>query len=1259
MKSRLWNMLVVLAIVAGSVLPVVGVAPVAAAAPARVVAETGPDALIALVTDTLAQHPLVQARMARVLGVTLEGRAVIINLDRQILADGVYDAETFIRLTETLEAQEVLAQSYFVTFQVEGQPLDAWGMPVPEFATAADIPEVGELHALQAPSSGPLAGKKIALNPGHGLYDKTDNGAYSWQRGEWWGIREDLVNAEIIMYAAQYFRNVGATVIDLRQMNKVPTGPSGYPHWYEGAREYLWHLGLPSSVWNSGSTNLNKDIMARPYGANHYGANLLINLHNNGGQGAGTETWYDTTGTYHSVAEAQNLAQKINSSVVNTIRARYNATWTDRGVKASNGGYGENRFARMPAALIEVAFMDKQTPDNTALQDETFKRLVAEALVLGVCNYYGVTCSNVTQPPTLTPAAPGNLTASAVSSTQIDLTWADNSGNESGFSIERSPNGSSDWLQIMTVGPNVTRHSNSGLSSNTKYYYRVRAYNAHGNSGYSNVASATTGSPPASSGTAYGNTNKDAYAQSGYAGTATGNQQNLYLGYDTWYSKGRTRIYIKYNLPNLPAGATVSSARVELYQYAVQCSGSYGVTAYEITSDWAEFGLTWNQQPPKGGVVGTASFGCSTGWKTVDISDLVKLWYQGRANHGITLWANTETAPGGVFRSKDCTTAQCPGQEHPRIRVDYTVPAPSPGLSSIAGRVTGAGGAALAGVRVTLSNGRHTTTDANGNYLFTDLSNGNYTITPQKDYYGFSPAQRTVTVAPHASGQNFTGSLPDLGFRPNPDGYSFANYSGVNLSDYTLQDMRRMFGDSAVCWMAFGVCIPKPVAVAWNVQANNAMSGGHCDGMASTSLLFFKGFDHPSQFQSGASKPYDLLLANARRNIAYNFVKQLTNPVRNAKAQSVQNAPREILRQLSVALANGADPPTLVVRQRQSNGRISGHAITPYALEDRGNSIYWIRVYDNNYPNAVNRYVIVDTARNTWSYQISANTTWQGDANTKTLGIVPVSHYRATPACPWCGGNQLAIGSFPYEGVWLSGGGHLSISDSQGRVMGYVGNKLVNDFGVDAVHIIDAGGDVTLEPFYTFPLNDTYTVMLDGQTLAAPQTVSVAFFGMGNAATLEGIVLDATTQDRVALSPDSNQIAYLASRDQKATLTLLLEAGSESGQFTIRSAEVVSGHMVALGVDTASKYLVFTNQQAVESRYGVSINLVDAAGDAQFAHSGIPIAPLDTHYLSYGEWDGAGDMFLHIDRGQDGVIDETVALANQRYSVFLPLVIRE
>ncbi|MFZ3091916.1 MAG: S8 family serine peptidase [Nitrospirota bacterium] len=94
---------------------------------------------------------------------------------------------------------------------------------------------------------------------------------------------------------------------------------------------------------------------------------------------------------------------------------------------------------------------------------------------------------------------PSSLTATAVSSSQINLSWTDNS-TETGFRIERSGSSGGPYSEIATAGTNVTTYSNSGLSASTTYYYRVRAYNANGNSASSSVASATTQSPPPSDG---------------------------------------------------------------------------------------------------------------------------------------------------------------------------------------------------------------------------------------------------------------------------------------------------------------------------------------------------------------------------------------------------------------------------------------------------------------------------------------------------------------------------------------------------------------------------------------------------------------------------------------------------------------------------------------------------------------------------------------------------------------------------------------
>ena len=97
--------------------------------------------------------------------------------------------------------------------------------------------------------------------------------------------------------------------------------------------------------------------------------------------------------------------------------------------------------------------------------------------------------------PNLTaPSAPSNLTADAASKSEIDLTWNDNSDNETYFFIHRKLEGAAGYTTIANVGANVTSYHDSGLSASTKYYYEVSAFNTFGSSMSSQVSATTKSS---------------------------------------------------------------------------------------------------------------------------------------------------------------------------------------------------------------------------------------------------------------------------------------------------------------------------------------------------------------------------------------------------------------------------------------------------------------------------------------------------------------------------------------------------------------------------------------------------------------------------------------------------------------------------------------------------------------------------------------------------------------------------------------------
>ena len=90
------------------------------------------------------------------------------------------------------------------------------------------------------------------------------------------------------------------------------------------------------------------------------------------------------------------------------------------------------------------------------------------------------------QPPT----APSNLVVTATTNNSISLSWTDNASTETGFKLERCQNTNcTNFQQLPAFGANITSYTDSGVKTNATYRYRLRSFNAAGNSEYSNIVS--------------------------------------------------------------------------------------------------------------------------------------------------------------------------------------------------------------------------------------------------------------------------------------------------------------------------------------------------------------------------------------------------------------------------------------------------------------------------------------------------------------------------------------------------------------------------------------------------------------------------------------------------------------------------------------------------------------------------------------------------------------------------------------------------
>ncbi len=178
----------------------------------------------------------------------------------------------------------------------------------------------------------------------------------------------------------------------------------------------------------------------------------------------------------------------------------------------------------------------------------------------------------------LAPAAPATLQASAASSTRVNLSWSDRSNNELGFAIERSDDGLNFDLAD-TVGAGYRSYADLSVQPGQAYFYRVRAYNPGGSSGYANTVSVT---PPAVTLPKPPSSLKAAALSLGRVSLAWNDNANNEDGFQIERRAGSTGTWqlIATVTTNTKSYTDTSTARWTTYTYRVLSFNAAGGSAY-------------------------------------------------------------------------------------------------------------------------------------------------------------------------------------------------------------------------------------------------------------------------------------------------------------------------------------------------------------------------------------------------------------------------------------------------------------------------------------------------------------------------------------------------------------------------------------------------------------------------------------------------------------------------------------------------------
>lgn len=497
----------------------------------------------------------------------------------------------------------------------------------------------------------------------------------------------------------------------------------------------------------------------------------------------------------------------------------------------------------------------------------------------------------------------------------------------------------------------------------------------------------------------------------------------------------------------------------------------------------------------------------------------------------------------------------------------------------------------------------------------------------------------------------------------------------------TLQDFDGVFGNNAyICLGAFGECLCRvrdplyllyyPIYDLWVTG-----SGGSCNGMASTSLLFAHQSWVPSSFEEGVHfaagftgrAPHDPgdpplppkpasyqgakacvpwqprnLWAHIRVNhgvqTSAEFIQVCLDQIEGG-IFSVGGNPRDALNRVS------RDPWLTVLSLVPEVGR--GHVVTPYEVIDgveadgTPNPDYsLIRIYDNNKPEKTNRVVEILPANREhpngqYSFEHGADDTWRGEG----IYVVPLSLWYGERTAP---GLLTALEAVV---VLVFGDADALYTGADGGQWGWLPDGTLIDNLNGAKSISPLGGGDT----------STRNVMLALPTTNPPPTVQINvrsnhyFFHAAHGGRLlqleqrSGLTGD---RDAMSMGYENGRLSSMRFSPQHPATNFTPRIGMALSE---RERAVFEWSGLPVGAGTAVEFKALSPQRGVEFHNDtgaavqptLTLTWVDGAsssfGTNQFDSPGVP--PGAVQRLFVHDWPVAAQMRSEIDLNRDGVPD--------------------
>lgn len=516
----------------------------------------------------------------------------------------------------------------------------------------------------------------------------------------------------------------------------------------------------------------------------------------------------------------------------------------------------------------------------------------------------------------------------------------------------------------------------------------------------------------------------------------------------------------------------------------------------------------------------------------------------------------------------------------------------------------------------------------------------------------YTDPEATSAPVDDSGSTSASGDIANFGFDPQQNGFSFPNYGDdIPATNLTSVEMRRMFGDQVCARLDGDECTLTPPAAQWMEQINGAMAGGHCEGMAVLSLMMYTGHIPASDFGGSIASDLNINDEALQRELAYWWTTQATSPTNTSL---VMGTPMDIMEKVQQMDANGE---TYTMEFFNQDGT-SGHAVNPIGVADKGDGVYAILVYDNNYPGQTREFYI-DSRDNSWTYETSINPqvesdVWSGNADTYTLFLTPTSARLGEQDCPFCGsygssstgGQKLAAPDQKFNQIFLDGDGHILITDDNGNRLGYVDGKIINEIPGASYDMYVMGASMdSPEPTYSVPVGLDLTITVDGSALTEETLTDLVLIGPGYSIGLEEIYLTPGQVDTAYFYPLDETIAYETESDESPNIVFGIENPDAEADyyFEVYGADMIGGGIITAILDSkAGDLIINTEKLNGEGEFNFFMTRISDEYEDEFSAEEIILKEGALVYINYAEWSDANPegIYFGIDLDGDGIIDE-------------------